>query len=98
MLTTGCNKYDNYFIDSLGILYKQVIDFNIIFSAIVVLQSLIKYLLHASHDLVGHVGVIKLYHFLKQLLLLSRHEKKIASICEILSQMSNHELIRPKLY
>ena len=33
----------------------------------VIPQILIKYLLHASHDSLGHVGATKLYHFLKRL-------------------------------
>ena len=32
----GCSKYDIYFIDTIGILHKKVIDFNSIFSAEVV--------------------------------------------------------------
>ena len=49
------------------ILHKKVVDFNSVFSAVVVPQILIKYLLHASHALLGHVGATKLYHFLKLL-------------------------------
>ena len=45
----GCSKYDNYFIDTIDILQKNVIDFNSIFSAVVIPQILIKYLLHALH-------------------------------------------------
>ena len=63
----GCSKYEKYFQDAIGILHKRVADFNSIFSAVVVLQILIKYLLHASQDSLGHVGATKLYHFLKQL-------------------------------
>ena len=36
------------------------------FSAVVIPQILIKYLLHASHNSLGHVGAMKLYHFLKR--------------------------------
>ena len=35
----------------MGILHKKVIGFNSTFLAVVILQILIKYLLHASHDL-----------------------------------------------
>ena len=51
----------------MGILHKKVIDFNSTFLAVVLLQILIKYLLHASHDLLGHAGATKLYHFIKSL-------------------------------
>ena len=63
----GCRKYDNYFKDAMGILYKKVVDFNSVFSAIVITIILIKYLPHASHNLLGHVGARKLYHILKWL-------------------------------
>ena len=46
-----CSKNDNSFIDTLCILHKKVINFNSTFSAVVLPQILIKYLLHASHDL-----------------------------------------------
>ena len=64
---TGYSKHDNYFMDTIGILNKKVTDINSIFSAIVIVQILIKYLLHASHDSLGHVGAIKWYHFFKWL-------------------------------
>ena len=51
----------------MGILHKKVIDFNNTFSSVVIPKILIKYLMHASHDSLGHVGAIKLYHFLKRL-------------------------------
>ena len=57
--------FENYFVDAMGIPHKKVVDFNSVFSAVVVPQILIKYLLHASYDSVGHVGATKLYHFLK---------------------------------
>ena len=63
----GCSKYDKYLIDATGILHKRIIDFNSTFSAKVIPQILIKYLLHASHNLLGHVGATKLYHFLRLL-------------------------------
>ena len=63
----GCSKYDNYFKDAMGILHKKVVDFKGVFSAIVMPQIIIKYLLHASHDSLGHVSATKLYHFLKWL-------------------------------
>ena len=61
----GCSKYDNYFTDAISILYNKVVDFNSVFSAIVISQILIKYLLQASHDSLGHVGATELYHVLK---------------------------------
>ena len=61
------SKYDNYFIDATGILYKKVINFNRTFSALVMPQILIKCLLHASHDSLEHVGTMKMYHFPKRL-------------------------------
>ena len=51
----------------MGILHQKGTDFNNVFSAVVVPQTLIKYLLHASHDWLGHVEATKLYHFLKWL-------------------------------
>ena len=60
-----CNPHDKYFTDSMGILHKKVIDCNSTFSSIEVSKVLIKYLLHASHDSLGHVGATKLYHFIK---------------------------------
>ena len=44
----------------MGILHKSVINFNSTFSAMAVPQILIKYLLHASHDWLGHIGATKL--------------------------------------
>ena len=81
------SKYDNYFIDVIGILHKKVIDLNTIFSAIVIPQILIKYFLHSSNNLFGHVGATKLYHFLKQLYYFQGMRKKITSICEVMPQM-----------
>ena len=43
----------------MGIQHKEVNDFNNVFSALVVPQILIKYLLHASHDSLGHVEAMK---------------------------------------
>ena len=63
----GCSKFEKYFQDAIGILHKKVVDFHSVFSAVVVPQILMKYLLHASHNSLGHVGAMKLYHFLKQL-------------------------------
>ena len=51
----------------MGILHKKVVDFNSIFSAVVLPQILKRYLLHASHDSLRHVGTTKLYYFLKWL-------------------------------
>ena len=45
----GCSKFKNYFKD-VDILHKEVVDFISVFSAVVVPQNLIKYLVHASHD------------------------------------------------
>ena len=62
-----CSRNDNYFIDAMGILHKKVTNFNSTFSAVVVPQILIKSLLHASYDSLGHVGAMTLCHFLKRL-------------------------------
>ena len=62
-----CNAYDKYFTDSMGIFAKKVIDFNSTFSSVVLPKILIKYLLHASHDSLGHVVAMKLYHYIKRL-------------------------------
>ena len=71
------SKYDNYFIDAIGILNKKVFDLNYVFSAIVIPQILIKYLLHASRNLLGHVGATKLYHFLKWLYYFQGRRRKL---------------------
>ena len=76
-----CNKNNNYFIDTMGILHKKVINFNSSFPAVVILHIIIKYLLHASHDSLGHVGARKLYHFLKRLYYFHGMRKKNTSIC-----------------
>ena len=60
----GCSKFKNHFQDATGVILKKVVDFNIVFSAVVVTQILIKYVLHASYDLLGHVRATQLYHFL----------------------------------
>ena len=62
-----CSKNDNYFIDAMGILNQKVINFNSTFSAVVVPQILLKYLLHASHNSIGHTEAMKLYCFIKRL-------------------------------
>ena len=51
-----CNTNENYFTDVMGILHQKVIDFNSTFSSVITPKILIKYLPHASHDSLGHVG------------------------------------------
>ena len=51
----------------MGILHKNIIDFNSTFSSVVVPNILIKYLLHTFHDSLGHVGATELYHIFKSL-------------------------------
>ena len=72
-----CSKNNYYFIDAMSILHKKVLNFNSTFSAMVIPQILIKYLLHASHDSLGHIGAIKLYHLLKRLYNFQGMMKKI---------------------
>ena len=72
-----CSKNDNYFIHTWGLLHKKVIDFNSTFSAVVIPQILIKYLLYASHNSLHHTGVMKLYHFIKRLYFFQGMKKKI---------------------
>ena len=57
-----CNTNENYFTDAMGILHKKVMDFINTFSSMVIpkKKQLIKYLLHASHDSLGHVGATNL--------------------------------------
>ena len=62
-----CNINDNYITDAMSILPKKVIDFNSTFPAVVIPQILIKYLLHASYNSLGHTGAMKLYHLIKRL-------------------------------
>ena len=75
-----CSKHDNYLTVATGILHNKVIVFNGKFSAIVIPQILIKYLLHASQDSLGHIGATNL-PFSQEALLLSEHEKKNTPIC-----------------
>ena len=80
----------------MGILHKKVTDFNSTFSAVVVPQIFIKYLLHASHDSVGYVGDMKLYHFLKWIYYLQGMRKKIHQYvrschkCQIMNLQKTH--------
>ena len=91
-----CNKHNNYFMDATGILHKKVINFISTFSAIVVPQILIKYLLHASHDSLGQVGATKLYHFLKRLYYFQGMRRKIhqhvrsCHKCQIMNFQKTH--------
>ena len=73
----GCSKYDNYFKDAMDIIHKKVVDFSSVFSNIVIPQILIKHLLHASHDLLEHVGATKLYHFPKCLIYFQSTRRKL---------------------
>ena len=61
-----CNAHENYFTDAIGILHKKVIDFNSMFSSVVIPKILIKCLLHTSHHSLYHIGATKLYHFIKK--------------------------------
>ena len=61
----------------MGILHKKVADFNSVFSAVVVQRILIRYLLHASHEPLGHIGAMKFYDFLKQLYYLKGMRRKL---------------------
>ena len=72
-----CSKNDNYFTDVMGILHQKVIDLTSTFSASVVPLILIKYLLHTSHNSLGHTGAMKLYHFIKCLYYCQGMRKKI---------------------
>ena len=85
-----CNMNKNYFTDAMGILHKKVIDFNTTFSSVVIPRILIKYLLHASYDSLGHVGATKIIPFPQKALLLPRHAAGNTPIHWILSKMSNH--------
>ena len=93
-----CSKNDNYFLDAMGILHKKVINFNSIFSAVVIPQMLIKYLLHASHNSLGHTGATKLYHFIKRPYYFQGMRKKIYQYirsyhkCQIM-YLQNHILL-----
>ena len=75
----------------------KVFDLNSIFSAIAMPQIPIKYLLHASHDSLGHVGATKFYHFLKWLHYFQGMRQN-TSRCEILLLISNNEFTKTKLY
>ena len=58
--TYTLQQNDSYFTDTMGILNKKVIDFISIFSVVFIPQILIKYLLNASHNSLGHTGAMKL--------------------------------------
>ena len=92
-----CNTNENYFTDTMGILHKNVINFNSTFSSVVIPQILIKYLLHASHDSLGHIGAMKLYYFLKRLYNFQGMWKRIHQYARF-CQMSDHELIKTPLH
>ena len=91
-----CSKNENYFIDDMGILLKKVINFSSTFSAMVMPQILIDYLLHASHYSLGHVGATKLYHFLKSIYYFPRMREKIHQYvrschkCQIINLQKPH--------
>ena len=65
-LTYSAAHMKIYSTDAMGILHKKVIDFNSMFSSVVIPKILIKYLLHTFHDSLGHVGATKLYNFIKR--------------------------------
>ena len=96
ILHIDCSKHDNYFIDATGILHEKVINFNSTFSAIVLPQIMIKYLLHVSHDSLGHDGAMKLYHFLKRLYYFQGMRRKIHQYvrschkCQIMNLQKPH--------
>ena len=71
-----CSKHDKHFVDATGILHKNVFDFNSKFSAIFISQILIKYLLHVSHNSLGHVRATTLYHILKSSITFKAWEEK----------------------
>ena len=50
------SSHENYFTDVMGTLHKKVIDFNSTSSSVIIPEILIKYLLNALHDSLGHVG------------------------------------------
>ena len=91
-----CSKNDNYFTDAMGILHKKDINFNSTISAVVVPQIHIKYLLHTSHDSLGHIGAMKLYHFLKRHYYFQGMRKKIHQYvrscqkCQIMNLQKPH--------
>ena len=61
-------------------------------------QILIKYLLHASHDSLGHVGATKIIPFPQKALLLPQHVEENTPICYIMPQMPNDEFAKHTLY
>ena len=76
-----CNTNKNYFKDALCNLNKKVIDFNSTYLSVVVPKILIKYLLHASHESLGHIGATKLYHFLERFYYFQGMWKMITQKC-----------------
>ena len=77
--------------DTMGILHKNVIDFNSTFSSVAIPKILIKYLLHTSHDSLGQVGPTKLYHFIKRLYYFPGMQKiihKCVGTCQIYQIMN----------
>ena len=92
-----CKSHAKYFTDAMDILHKKVIDFNSTFSSVVTPKILTKYLLHASHDSLGHVGATKLNYFTKKPLLLPRHAKNNTQMLEP-AKISNHGCKKAKLY
>ena len=90
-------SYNNYLVDATGILHKKVIGFNSTFSALGILQILIKYLLHALHNSLGHVGATKLYQFLKWLYYFEGISRTIYQYV-VMPHMSNFEFTETTFY
>ena len=81
----------------MGILHKKVINFNSTFSAVVIPQIHIKYLLHDSHNSLGYTGATTLYHFIKRLSYFQGVRKKIHQYVSIIPQMPNYEYTKTTL-
>ena len=56
----------DYSVNLHGILYKKLEKCGKEFSALIVPKTIKKYVLHESHNKVGHNGTAKLYQFLKR--------------------------------
>ena len=90
-----CNSHDKYFTDPMGILHKTLVDLNSTFSSIVVPKMLIKYLLHAFHNSLGHIGAMKLYHFIKRLYYFPNRRKTIHKYVRTCQQCQIMNLQKP---
>ena len=90
LLTCIVTHMTSIFTDSVGISHQKVLNFNSTFSS----KVPIKYLLHTSHDSLGHVGATNTLLLYKKALLLPRHEKVIHKYVRICKKCQTMNLLK----